>query len=312
MSSVTMPAQTMPPVSAIEAVLAKGDLSKLTEAQRVDYVLRTCESLGLNPLMQPLRFLTLDGKLVLYATKDCTEQLRKLHGVSVTDIVTQRVDDIYIVLAKVRDRTGRTDASTGAVGIGTLKGNALANAIMKAETKAKRRATLSICGLGILDESEIETIKGAAPVVTVNTPLLEAPAIEVAPASPQVPVVEAPQPEPAEPPATPKPRVFHQCRLLKVAAMRAGPVTWGIVTFTGTDEDGVIVKEIDLPTQADSRDAPLSLAEQLCQDNELLKAIHTSIGARNKREAISRFERVPKPEDVPTAAEIFGKDDVGF
>ena len=32
---------------------------------------------------------------------------------------------------------------------------------MKAETKAKRRATLSICGLGLLDESEVETIPGA-------------------------------------------------------------------------------------------------------------------------------------------------------
>jgi len=32
---------------------------------------------------------------------------------------------------------------------------------MKCETKAKRRATLSICGLGMLDESELETIPGA-------------------------------------------------------------------------------------------------------------------------------------------------------
>ena len=39
---------------------------------------------------------------------------------------------------------------------------ALANAIMKTETKAKRRATLSICGLGFLDESEIETIPRTA------------------------------------------------------------------------------------------------------------------------------------------------------
>lgn len=30
---------------------------------------------------------------------------------------------------------------------------------MKAITKAKRRVTLSICGLGMLDESELETIK---------------------------------------------------------------------------------------------------------------------------------------------------------
>lgn len=37
----------------------------------------------------------------------------------------------------------------------------MANALMKAETKAKRRVTLSICGLGLLDESEIDTMKGA-------------------------------------------------------------------------------------------------------------------------------------------------------
>jgi hypothetical protein len=30
---------------------------------------------------------------------------------------------------------------------------------MKAETKAKRRVTLSICGLGMLDESELETVR---------------------------------------------------------------------------------------------------------------------------------------------------------
>ena len=45
--------------------------------------------------------------------------------------------------------------------IAGLKGDALANGLMKAETKAKRRCTLSLCGLGMLDESEIETIPGA-------------------------------------------------------------------------------------------------------------------------------------------------------
>jgi hypothetical protein len=49
----------------------------------------------------------------------------------------------------------------GAVSLVGLRGEALANAIMKAETKAKRRATLSICGLGFLDETEIETIPDA-------------------------------------------------------------------------------------------------------------------------------------------------------
>ena len=48
-----------------------------------------------------------------------------------------------------------------------LKGDALANALMKAETKAKRRVTLSIAGLGWLDETELDTIaqapQGVAP-----------------------------------------------------------------------------------------------------------------------------------------------------
>ncbi len=59
--------------------------------------------------------------------------------------------------------TERTDESIGAVPLPTSPADK-ANAMMKAETKAKRRVTLSICGLGMLDETEIETIAGAHPV----------------------------------------------------------------------------------------------------------------------------------------------------
>jgi len=41
-------------------------------------------------------------------------------------------------------------------------GEARANLMMKAETKAKRRVTLSICGLGMLDETEVESLPPAA------------------------------------------------------------------------------------------------------------------------------------------------------
>jgi hypothetical protein len=50
--------------------------------------------------------------------------------------------------------------------VGNLKGDALANALMKAETKAKRRVTLSIAGLGWLDETELETIPHGQPAAT--------------------------------------------------------------------------------------------------------------------------------------------------
>ena len=145
----------------IEQVLVAGDLAKLTGDQRLAYYQRLCETLGLNPLTQPFQFLQLSGKLVLYATKSCTDQLRQLHGVSITSVTSAQVGDVYVVTAAATDRQGRTDCSTGAVSIGGLKGDALANGLMKAETKSKRRVTLSLCGLGMLDESEVETIPNA-------------------------------------------------------------------------------------------------------------------------------------------------------
>jgi len=156
--------------SLIEQVVMQGDLSKLNPEQRVTYYRRVCESAGLNPFTNPFAYIYLNGKLTLYAKKDCTEQLRKIHGVSIEDLDDKLVDDLYIVKAKAKDKTGRTDESTGAVVIGNLKGEAKANAIMKAETKAKRRVTLSICGMGWTDESEIDSIPNASPVdVDLNT-----------------------------------------------------------------------------------------------------------------------------------------------
>lgn len=150
-----------PDISVIEQVAISGDLSKLNPEQRVAYYNRVCESLGLNPFTKPFEYIMLNGKLSLYAKKDCTEQLRKINGISVISLDDKMVDDIYIVTAKVKTKDGRTDESKGAVTIGHLKGEMKANAIMKAETKAKRRATLSISGLGWVDETEIESIPNA-------------------------------------------------------------------------------------------------------------------------------------------------------
>lgn len=150
--------------SIIESVVIGGDLSKLTPEQRVSYYKSVCESLGLNPLTRPFDYITLNGKLTLYAKKDTTDQLRKRDSVSVTRLDQQIINDICIVTAYVTAGS-RSDAATGAVNLKGLNGDALANAMMKAETKAKRRATLSICGLGMLDETETETIPQAKQTV---------------------------------------------------------------------------------------------------------------------------------------------------
>lgn len=142
----------------METVLVKGDLSKLTVDERNSYYFKMCESMGLNPLTRPIEYIQLNNRLTLYAKKDCTDQLRAIHKVSVTDMTETERDGVYIVTSKVANAEGRTDIAKGAVNIQGLKGENLANAIMKAETKSKRRATLSICGLGILDETEVEDI----------------------------------------------------------------------------------------------------------------------------------------------------------
>lgn len=139
-------------------LVLNGDISKLTEKQKVQYYNHLCDSLSLNPLTKPFDIIKFQGKEILYAKKDATEQLRKLNGVSVVDMQTTIEKDIIITKVKVQDKSGRLDISTGAVNIKGLSGDALANATMKSETKAKRRATLSICGLGILDETELETL----------------------------------------------------------------------------------------------------------------------------------------------------------
>ena len=158
-------ALTAPPdASAIEKVILNGDLKELKPAERLSYYNRVCESLGLNPLTQPFAYLSLSGKMVLYARKDAAEQLRSVRGISLEILSRETIEGVYVVTAKATTKEGRFDASTGAVAIESLKGEARANAMMKAETKAKRRVTLSICGLGLMDETEVETIEGARTV----------------------------------------------------------------------------------------------------------------------------------------------------
>lgn len=142
----------------VERVLLHGDLQKLTSSQKIAYYRAVCDSVGLNPLTQPFQYLILNGREILYARREATEQLRQLHSVSITIAARELVDDIYVVTARATLPTGRTDENIGAMPLGTLKGEAKANAMMKAETKAKRRVTLSICGLGMLDETEVASL----------------------------------------------------------------------------------------------------------------------------------------------------------
>lgn len=170
----------------IEKVLVTGDLKALTPEQRTRYYQQVCQSLGLNPLTKPFDYLVLNNKLVLYANRNCAEQLRRVYSVSIVEMSQQVHEGIVTTIVKGRDSAGREDMASASVVLAGLKGEALANAYMKAETKAKRRLTLSMCGLGMLDETEVESIPNAQRV-----------------AEPDMPPPALPASEPEKPKATP-------------------------------------------------------------------------------------------------------------
>ena len=139
-----------------------GDLSGLSPGERAQLIIKVCETLRLNPTTGPFQLVTFKkGGMRLYATKDCADQLRKRDNVSVQIVARELLaDETYVVTARatIPGEAPRTDESIGAVSLRNVIGEDRANQIMCAETKAKRRVTLSICGLGFLDESEVYSI----------------------------------------------------------------------------------------------------------------------------------------------------------
>ena len=161
-------------VSPVEAVMIGGDLAVLTSEQRFNYYLDVCRSLRLNPLTQPFGYISLDGEMKLYAKKDCAEQLRKLNGIGVTEMTKEYDKDAGIMTVTVKglDKWGKVDIASGSLHMKKvfwenrvkkefdLTGQDRANAMMKCETKAKRRLALSMSGLSMPDESEVVDIQG--------------------------------------------------------------------------------------------------------------------------------------------------------
>lgn len=155
---------TQPPTSerttakVIESLVLRGDISGLSPRDRAQYYVQQCESLGLNPNAQPFAFLRLNGKEILYATRGATDQLAAIHRITREIIDGPKVIDLagtklVICVAKAQHPNGRTETSVATVPLMDPQ-----NVLMKAETKAKRRVTLSILGLALLDEMELETI----------------------------------------------------------------------------------------------------------------------------------------------------------
>jgi len=160
----------------VESLVLRGDISALNPEERSRFYLQICDSLGLAPATLPFAILRLNGKEVLYPTRAATDQLAAFHRLTREIVDGPRLIDIggaKIVLAVCRAThpNGRIETATGMV---PLKSGAedVCNSFLKAETKAKRRATLSLLGLGMMDESELDTVpahlKSAAPPIVLQ------------------------------------------------------------------------------------------------------------------------------------------------
>jgi len=144
-----------------ETLVVNGDLSAMSQEQRIQYYKLVCERVGLDPYQKPFDLIKLSGKLTLYANKTCTAQLTSIRGLRVAIVAREVIGDQYVVTARCETPTGSYSEDIGAVTIGGMRGDAASNAMKKAATQAKRRAILSACGLGMLDEEEVTQVQGA-------------------------------------------------------------------------------------------------------------------------------------------------------
>jgi hypothetical protein len=188
-----------------------------------------CNSLGMNPMTRPFEFIRLGGREVLYAKRDAADQLRKINSISIEVVSREIENDMLTVHVRAKDGTGRVDEDFGVVSVTGLKGENLANAILKGVTKAKRRVTLSISGLGFLDETEVADVPGAQTVAVQPQPAVK------------------PEPQKIEPPVHPETgEVSPHAIPVPVLADGTGPdwMAWGQQYAAGL-QSSHDVKELD-------------------------------------------------------------------
>jgi len=153
-----------------------GNLAKLTAEGQVKYYNALCKFTGLNPLGFPFEWITFQGKLKLYPKKECADQLRGVHKISVK--ITERIVEfgMYVVRVVATMPDGREFPATGAVpfaeGMPALD---KCKALKVAETQASRRATFGLVGLGnIPDEDDQPQARAVAIVADASEESAEA------------------------------------------------------------------------------------------------------------------------------------------
>lgn len=140
-----------------------GNTAKFTKEQKAELVMTISSHYGLNPALMPFNFINFQGQEKLYLTKVGCDQIAKNLNLT-REIVSKDLDKETLILtitAKVSDKE-RSETASASIFLGSyntkgelvkLKGNDLANSLMKCESKAKRRATLAFIGFQFEEDS---------------------------------------------------------------------------------------------------------------------------------------------------------------
>jgi hypothetical protein len=193
----------------MRAYLRTGDLSTLPEPEQDKILVKMCAHYGLDPILRPFCIIPAQNKKIWYATKAATDM------VAARDHLTRRFKERRIdrelmiceIIMEITDGK-RVEEGTAVVSLGEfardpktgqitermLAGEGLANAIMRCETKAKRRATLAWFGMpdGTGGEdievvsSPAATLPAAKPVQPTATEVIDSDPL------PNLPAEEAP------------------------------------------------------------------------------------------------------------------------
>ena len=138
------------------------DINEMSPEEIEEYYIEICNELRINYKTKPFDIIDIPSRKgtrkIMYLNKDGAAQLSNIFKLSVIIIDKIIHKDIMTVTVECKDSTGRIVQDIGSGYIGGA-GESLANCYMKIVTKAKRRAILSFCGLGILDETEVESIR---------------------------------------------------------------------------------------------------------------------------------------------------------
>lgn len=187
-----------------DEIFQTGSIASLTLPQRSSYLWWLADKFKLNPYTKPFDLIPgQGGKLIVYANRSASDQLRQNANLKDEIVYAGPLKlgeevrkDVYTVMVKLTDESGRYGEGIGCVGIDNTMGEALANAVMKCHTKAMRRATLAFCGLGFPDETEVATIPGIVIEATAQPS-----AVAILPAPAPVGASPLPQASPAQAPA---------------------------------------------------------------------------------------------------------------